>query len=269
MEICNDFQLALAGLVDSYDTRPFVGKKHSVPRPRKPKAVEALKTLTMPSGLQVTLMPARRIVTGSGARVRGIYPSHRYGHPIHWEAPTERDLLHVLEFSRLTSNVIHQPSRLKFTFADRVIDYTPDYLVLGSLMEPAIAECKPKKFLQLQAISDRLAEIREVFDVLGMRFVVVDETKFANPTLWENVHKLRSAQAPRRRAPYDAKVNDVLRALDFTTFGELALLVGQSTGLQLIADGKYGFDLRQQLTGSTQISQTIQEECDVATFLFS
>jgi hypothetical protein len=55
------------------------------------------------------LLPTRRIVTRSGARVRGIFPSYRFGKGLHWEADLERRLLYRLEASQRVTEACTQP----------------------------------------------------------------------------------------------------------------------------------------------------------------
>lgn len=55
----------------------------------------------------------RRIVTRSGARVRGTFPSHHFARPMHWESPLERQLIYRLEASWIAVDAATQPVTLK------------------------------------------------------------------------------------------------------------------------------------------------------------
>lgn len=55
------------------------------------------------------LVRPRRVVTRSGARVRGIFPSRRFGKEMHWEASLERRLLYRLEASLRVCDACTQP----------------------------------------------------------------------------------------------------------------------------------------------------------------
>ena len=58
---------------------------------------------------QPLLPPPRRIVTRSGLRVRGIFPSRRFDRAMHWESSIERDLIYRLEASWLVVDAVTQP----------------------------------------------------------------------------------------------------------------------------------------------------------------
>jgi hypothetical protein len=51
----------------------------------------------------------RRIVTRSGVRVRGIFPSRRFDCEMHWEASLERELINRLEASWRIADAATQP----------------------------------------------------------------------------------------------------------------------------------------------------------------
>lgn len=51
----------------------------------------------------------RRVVTRSGVRVRGIFPSRRFNREMHWEAPLERELINRLEASWRIADAATQP----------------------------------------------------------------------------------------------------------------------------------------------------------------
>lgn len=51
----------------------------------------------------------RRIVTRSGARVRGAFPSRRFDREMHWESGIERELINRLEASWRIADAATQP----------------------------------------------------------------------------------------------------------------------------------------------------------------
>ncbi len=64
------------------------------------------------------LFRPRRIVTRSGARVRGIFPSHRFSRALHWESALERALIYRLECSWLVVDACTQPTTVSVPSAD-------------------------------------------------------------------------------------------------------------------------------------------------------
>lgn len=67
---------------------------------------------------QDPLFRPRRIVTRSGVRVRGIFPSVRFNRTLHWESALERDLIYRLESSWLLSDACTQPTTVSVPSAD-------------------------------------------------------------------------------------------------------------------------------------------------------
>lgn len=67
---------------------------------------------------QDPLFRPRRIVTRSGVRVRGIFPSVRFNRTLHWESALERDLVHRLESSWLLADACTQPTTVSVPSAD-------------------------------------------------------------------------------------------------------------------------------------------------------
>lgn len=67
---------------------------------------------------QDPLFRPRRIVTRSGVRVRGIFPSTRFNRTLHWESTLERDLIYRLESSWLLSDACTQPTTVSVPSTD-------------------------------------------------------------------------------------------------------------------------------------------------------
>ena len=67
-----------------------------------------VKKLAYLLDLNPNLRP-RRIVTRSGVRVRGIFPSTRFNREMHWEAPLEREVINRLEASWRIADAATQP----------------------------------------------------------------------------------------------------------------------------------------------------------------
>lgn len=57
----------------------------------------------------------RRIVTRSGVRVRGIFPSRRFNREMHWESALERELINRLEASWRIADAATQPITMPIT----------------------------------------------------------------------------------------------------------------------------------------------------------
>lgn len=60
----------------------------------------------------------RRLVTRSGLRVRGIFPSHRFSREMPWESSLERELVYRLEASWLVQDACTQPTTMSVPSLD-------------------------------------------------------------------------------------------------------------------------------------------------------
>ena len=75
-------------------------------------------------------MSSRNVVTRSGQRIRGYFPSHKCGQMIAWESLLERDAILLLEFSQGVVSYRHQPFVIDYSDGEQMRKYYPDFEVV-------------------------------------------------------------------------------------------------------------------------------------------
>lgn len=131
----------------------------------------------LPRGLTWDMLPnlplanrnPRRLITRSGARVRGIFQHSRTGR-CEWESGLERNLYTILSMVGQVSRVFSQPLVLKLDAGE----YTPDALVFLTTGKRVWIECKPRCNLDGE-IQVKLTEAALRFMSVGDRFVIANE----------------------------------------------------------------------------------------------
>lgn len=147
------------------------------PTNEQPEEIQLRAGLTwemLPKNLPVANRSPRRLITRSGARVRGVFQHARMGR-CEWESELERNLYTLLSMSESVSQVFSQPLVLSLSAGE----YTPDALVFLTTGKRVWVECKPRCFLDVET-QGKLADAALTLFVLGDHFVTVDETQLDN-----------------------------------------------------------------------------------------
>lgn len=119
-------------------------------------------------------MPVRRVVTRSGRRFRGFFPSVKNGCMVPWESLLERDAITLFEWLRVIRRFEAQP-RVVLWYDERadVRLYVPDFrveLVDGRVFDveikPAEVLARPDIYLRMTLIALRYAQLDEQFRLL-------------------------------------------------------------------------------------------------------
>lgn len=212
--------------------------------------------------------PARRIVTGSGRRLRGKFASRRFGITLCWESQLERAFIHQMQLSRRITGVHAQPARLRLPTPDGVLDYTPDFLVNGTHEEFIFVECKPRSKLTDIALAKRLHSIKTVLEAAGAQFVVLCEDHLLDKTLQANVAQLLSFVCPRQLDQrWLSQLAVDIGKLQPRNLCDLALEFGYRSAMIALANGLLCTNLRERLDGSSVLLLPDSGGCDVADYL--
>lgn len=140
-------------------------------------------------------MAVRNVVTPSGRRVRGYFPSRKMGRLIAWESQLERDAILLLEFSPGVLRYREQPERVHFQLDGDAALYIPDFeleLADGQMMhvevKPAAKLEKPDIALRFEAIARHYARIGRGLRILTeahIRRTPLLQTCSCLPTTWD------------------------------------------------------------------------------------
>lgn len=212
-------------------------------------------------------MAVRNVVTPSGRRVRGYYPSHKMGRQVAWESQLERDAILLLEFSSGVLRYREQPERINFYLNGDTALYIPDFeleLANGQMMH---VEVKPVAKLKKAEVAQRFEAIVRHYARIGRGLRILTETHIRRTPLLQNLQLLsyhlgRHDQAEQRR------MLDVLRRSSVQTIDDAAgMLGGVKFVYRLLATGNYRCDLEQPISLATPIRPYVKE-VDHASFLF-
>jgi hypothetical protein len=250
---------------ESFSPQPSPNGYASWKRP-----VSALERLQKIIGLE-RCSPARRIVTGSGARMRGYFSSIRFDKSLPWESPIERDFLRHVEFSNFVVDVESQPARLFLRSGDLMIDYTPDFMLIDADDDQiALVECKPDSKLDDPELRQRLRDIRNVLLSFGIRFVIVTDSQLENKQINANISLLLKY---RTRWNSFCKISDSsLRMVDGAaswSFGDLVQRVSRDQALHIIAAGYLTFNFGSELNNTTPVQHSNERKDDVIALILS
>lgn len=204
--------------------------------------------VALPSGLTWDMLPdlplanrtPRRLITRSGARVRGIFQHPRTGR-CEWESGLERNLYTILSMVGSVGRVFSQPVVIKLSASE----YTPDALVFLSNGKRVWIECKPKRNLNAETRA-KLAEASLTFLAAGDRFVIVDETQLDD--------SLPAVLNARMFSAWFEQTTDFVPAVgEPKTYVELTSRYGFHTINRAVARGDLMLDFGQELSAKSLV----------------
>jgi len=140
-------------------------------------ATPDIETIKLPKGLSWDMLPTlplayrnpRRLVTRSGARVRGANLHPRFG-SCQWESGIERNFYALLTVAPSVIMAFSQPLVLRLDAGE----YTPDALIFLADGSRIWVECKYEKDLDPETVI-KLGQAAATFACVGDRFIVAKD----------------------------------------------------------------------------------------------
>lgn len=121
-------------------------------------------------------MAVRKVVTRSGRRFRGKFPSKKNQCVVQWESLLERDAIRWFEYHPEVQSYSGQPRIVYYyDLETQQHRYYPDFNVALHSGEEFDVEVKPHSKLQDPDISSKFACIATRYQELGMRFRILTE----------------------------------------------------------------------------------------------
>lgn len=198
-------------------------------------------------------MLARKVVTRSGRKIRGYFPSRKMGRMVAWESLLERDAILLMEFSRGILSFREQPERIIYHSGAESREYFPDFVVdFGHTI--AHIEVKPTAQLRTPKVSQKLSHIFTHYDRQGRIFLILDETRIRQQPLLDNLCRLQSFNRPRQdierlRSHYLCQCGQ-----EGISLAEAIAHMGEPSILALLAYGVLDCDLEKPLCGHTLLA---------------
>lgn len=200
-------------------------------------------------------MRVRKVVTRSGKRFRGKFPSQKLNRMVHWESMIERDAILHFEYHPLVLDYQEQPSiEIYYDRAGDQHQYFPDFRLTFIGSEDLFVEVKPVHVLATKVVRDKLQAISKRFNEQARLFRVMTEDDIRRQPLFGNLQKLHLAS---KRASQKMPNEELLRALSGGPRWKLANISSQLHGVQnvlrLVQANYLQIDLEKQITDNSDV----------------
>lgn len=173
---------------------------------------------------------ARRLITRSGQRSRGVFRSAKSTELVMYESQLELAACRVLEVASVVHRFGTQPARLAIEDREGEFQYTPDLFLVADWKETVASEVKPDAlFLRPQTL-DRLRRVTAVFAQQASLFVVLLESDLKPDADFQDdlAKVLSTAPWPRWRPDAGPSSASVVLPVDDGAFSEKAWLRAQA-----------------------------------------
>ncbi|ARV19526.1 hypothetical protein AEP_02600 [Curvibacter sp. AEP1-3] len=172
-------------------------------------------------------MRVRKIVTRSGKRFRGKFPSRKMKTMIHWESLLELDAIHLFEFHPSIVSYYEQPSEeFYYDHEGRHRTYFPDFLLVFRSGKRLLVEVKPKALLDNPTLQNKYRAIAKRFADQDRPFRVLTEDEIRKEPLRTNLRTLRNHSKKVAHCVVDQQVQEAISAQATWRFDELSHLLG-------------------------------------------
>jgi hypothetical protein len=200
---------------------------------------------------------ARRVITPSGRRYRGKFPSGKLQRMVHWESFHERDAILHLEYHPLVERYQEQPSlEWYYSLAGESKKYFPDFQADFEDGTVCLIEVKPTSKLRTAEAKAKYGAIALRLEEQGRQFRILTEADIHRQPLFSNLQRLHECRR-QRVADVDSHMDlETGCSLgEIVTFGALARrLGGEERVLYLLGTGELRTDLESELGENSPIA---------------
>lgn len=211
-------------------------------------------------------MPSRKVVTRSGRRIRGYFPSYKCGQMIAWESLLERDAILLLEFSQGVVSYRQQPAVIDYSDGEQMRKYYPDFEAVLDGGEVVHLEIKPADELERSSVAAKYQLIAADYQRRRHRFRVLTDKDIRVQPLLGNLWLLRPLRGKRRGDEFPVGDWHARFSQPSVPFSVAEAELGRSLLLWLLANDIVSCDLQQPLAGDNAVS--INQGARDATCLF-
>lgn len=200
-------------------------------------------------------MSVRKVVTRSGKRFRGKFPSKKNRRLVEWESLLERDALMLLEYHPAVLRFQEQPSvEIYYDGGNCPHRYVPDLRVEFWDGRELVIEVKPSAHVASKEVGEKLGAIAKRMEELGRSFRVLTELEIRSQPRFDTLQLLHSSS---RRLPSQLEQDRLLRRLQSAyewTYGTAASKLGSVEEVhRLVAARRLHINLQEPLTNDTLI----------------
>lgn len=199
-------------------------------------------------------MLARKVVTRSGRRIRGYFPSFKMGRMIEWESLLERDAILLMEFSPGIVAFREQPERILYSDGLNQREYFPDFEITLQSDVRIHIEVKPEEKLLNNKVATKLRNVSAHYHRNDRQFRILTDRTIRRQPLLSNLQRLfyLKRQTPEL-ASLRTQFEQILAGPNCPGFDHVARLFGPDALLRLIALGYVACDLESPLSDNNPI----------------
>lgn len=200
-------------------------------------------------------MRVRKVVTRSGKRFRGKFPSRKLGRMVQWESLLERDAILALEYLHEVATYQEQPSvEIYYDESHQPRRYVPDFRAVFADGRELIIEIKPQARIETKEIGEKLAAIARRFEEQGRSYRVLTEIDIRREPFFSNLERLHGSGRRLARASCADEQMQRLGEGPVWTMSQAAQQVGGTEKvLQLVALGRLRIDLSLPIVATSPV----------------
>lgn len=211
-------------------------------------------------------MRARKVVTRSGRKIRGYFPSLKMGRMVEWESLLERDAILLLEFSPGVSSFREQPELIQYRDGDAVRRYFPDFEITTTSGEYIHLEVKPEGQLLRPDVASKLGKVAGHYAARKQAYRILTDKVIRQQPVHGNVTLLaRMCRHDETLISLSSEVHLSLAKRPLP-FDEVAHQIGRDRLLKMIALGHVGCDLTAPLSGANPVCHPREIDHDQVLF---
>ena len=193
-------------------------------------------------------MKARKVVTRSSRKFKGLFPSRKLKRMVEWESLPERDAILLFEFSNGIKSYQEQPDKVMYEHDGEMRRYYPDFSTVLSNGEIIYFEVKPNSQLALLIVANKLSAVKHHYDRIEKDFRILAADKIRTEPRLSNLKRLASVQHRQHDyADIRVQVTQLLTNTSTVTVSSLFKTYGITNVLLLIAHGHICCDLNMDL----------------------
>lgn len=204
-------------------------------------------------------MKSRKVVTRSGRKFRGYFPSKKLNRMVEWESLLERDAILHFEFSRGVVEYQEQPELIFFEQEGETRRYHPDFAL--TLKNDAVIhlEIKPISKFSSSRLVERLEAITQRYTSHRVDFRILTDQYLRQEPRLSNLKCLASAlRDPLQAAEATQYVREFIKIGPVSVDG-LAEKIGLRNVLRLIAQFYLHCDLNLNLRAANNVLRLTEE----------
>jgi hypothetical protein len=200
----------------------------------------------------------RKVVTRSGKRFRGKFPSKKLGRMVHWESLLERDAIYQFEYHPKIVKYQEQPSiEIYYDKEGRPHRYFPDFLVTFEDDDELLVEIKHVCDLTSKKAREKYQNIAKRFEEQGRRFRIMTEVDIRREPLLSNLQHIHRSGRRVAQTETETQLAKTLTANSCWTLANLiARLKGLHNVMRLVRSNHLQVNLEAPLNDDSEVFLT-------------